>query len=110
VPEPSSWSSLRAWDGRADRAFEELCYQVRAAAPPNWTTIKTRAPDGGVEWYDISPNAQQVYGHQAKFTEHFATFLGLARESLRTVAGNLRARPVSRLTFYAPLDLTDPAG
>jgi len=109
MPEPSSWGSLRAWDGRADRAFEELCYQVRTPAPAGWTTIKTRAPDGGVEWYELAPDAAQAYGHQAKFTEDFTRFLGLARESLLTVVSNLRARPVSRLTFYAPLDLTDPA-
>jgi hypothetical protein len=108
MPDPIGWGSLRAWEGRTDRAFEELCYQLRAPAPSGWTTIKTRAPDGGVEWYDVSLDGREAHGHQAKYTDRF-DMLGMARESLVTVAGNLRARPVVRLTFYAPLDLTDPA-
>jgi hypothetical protein len=102
------WGRIRTWDGTQQRAFEELCFQLRDAAPAEWQTTKTAAPDGGVEWYDHS-NEGVVHGFQAKFVDSIDKLLPLARESAKTVGANRSRRNVVRLVFLAPIDLPDPA-
>ncbi|WP_125727664.1 hypothetical protein [Kibdelosporangium aridum] len=101
------WARLRAWDGSQQRAFEELCFQLRDPAPDGWRTIKTAAPDGGVEWYDIAPDGR-VFGWQAKFVDTVDRLLPQARASLKTVGANRAHRNVVRFTVLAPFDLPDP--
>ncbi|MFJ6480052.1 hypothetical protein ACIQK6_07940 [Streptomyces sp. NPDC091682] len=102
------WFSIRSWAGSQDRAFEELCFQLRGAAPPGWVTVKTAAPDGGVEWYDKATDGR-CHGHQVKFVHDVQRLLPLAGESVAAVGRNRGVRNVVRLTFWVPFDLPDPA-
>ena len=103
-----NWWSIRAWEGTQHRAFEELCFQLRDTAPPGWETIKTAAPDGGVEWYDQAPDKSQAHGFQVKYVRDIGDLLPQARESAKTVASNLAHRKIVELTFLVPFDLPDP--
>ncbi|MEU7011857.1 hypothetical protein [Streptomyces sp. NPDC046332] len=105
---PVDLFSIRSWAGSQDRAFEELCFQLRDAAQPGWTTVKTAAPDGGVEWYEKAPDGR-CHGHQVKFVKDVAALLPLARESVAAVGRNRPDRDVVRMTFWVPVDLPDPA-
>lgn len=102
------WWSIREWEGTQHRAFEELCFQLRSPAPPGWETIKTAAPDGGVEWYDQAPDGSAAHGYQVKYVRGIDEFLPLARESAKTVGANIKHRKIVRLEFLAPFDLPDP--
>jgi hypothetical protein len=97
---------IRAYDGSQHRAWEELSFQLREV-PSNVTDVrKTRAPDGGVEWYYIFDDGHQE-GFQAKFYTDLSSAIGDMKRSVETVATN---RPtMSRLTFIVPFDLTDHA-
>ncbi|MGW4384791.1 hypothetical protein ACWEMJ_33605, partial [Kitasatospora sp. NPDC004531] len=105
---PYDWFSIRSWAGSQDRAFEELCYQLRDVSMPGWQTIKTAAPDGGVEWYDRAADGR-CHGHQVKYVHDVGSLLPLARESLAAVGRNRQDRDVVRMTFWVPIDLPDPA-
>ncbi|TFD20874.1 ATP-binding protein [Cryobacterium sp. TMT4-10] len=94
--------------GTQARGFENLCFQLADRAPGGWQTTKTGDPDGGVEWYHTSPGGD-VLGFQCKFVWDIADLIAAAKSSFDTVAGNLAARNVSTLTFYAPFDLPDAA-
>lgn len=102
------WGRIRSWDGTQYRAFEELCFQLRDPTPDGWRTIKTAAPDGGLEWYDRAPDGV-VHGWQVKFVGSVEALIRLAGESARTVGANRANRNVVKLTFIAPIDLSDPA-
>ncbi|MER5996489.1 hypothetical protein [Streptomyces viridosporus] len=102
------WWSIREWEGTQHRAFEELCFQLRSPAPPGWETIKTAAPDGGVEWYDQAPDGSAAHGYQVKYVTGIDELLPLARESAKTVGANIKHRKIVRLEFMAPFDLPDP--
>ncbi|MEU9918922.1 hypothetical protein [Streptomyces sp. NPDC051001] len=102
------WWSIREWAGSQHRAFEELCFQLRSPAPPGWETIKTAAPDGGVEWYDQAADGSAAHGYQVKFVRGIDELLPLARESAKTVGSNIEHRKIVRLEFLAPFDLSDP--
>jgi hypothetical protein len=97
--------SIHAHGGSQARAWEELAYQLRPAPGPNHTeTRKTRAPDGGVEWYDVYADGHEE-GFQAKFNASLADALGGMRESVEAVA---EKRPhMTKLTFIVPYDFTD---
>ena len=97
--------AIRAHEGSQARAWEELAYQLRPApSHADAETRKTRAPDGGVEWYVVYPDGHEE-GFQAKFNESLADALSGMRESVRTVA---EKRPhMTRLTFVVPYDFTD---
>jgi hypothetical protein len=101
------WAGLRAWDGSQQRAFEELCFQLRNPAPADWQTIKTAAPDGGLEWYDVAPDGR-VFGWQAKFVDSVERLVPLVTESLRSVGLDRPRRNVVKFTVLAPFDLPDP--
>jgi hypothetical protein len=103
-----NWRSIREWDGSQHRAFEELCFQLRSAAPAGWETIKTAAPDGGVEWYDQAPDGSAVHGYQVKFVHSLDDLLPQARKSAATVGENIANRKIVRLEFLTPFDLPDP--
>lgn len=99
-----SLDSIRSWDGSQDRAFEELCYQLRDPAPPNCESWKLGNPDGGYEWFIRHRNGVE-WGWQAKFTSDIEKALPLMKDSLRTV---VKKRPrCKRLTFCVPFDLPD---
>lgn len=100
--------SIRAVDGTQARGFENLCFQLSDPAPARWSTTKTGDPDGGLEWYYTSPDGE-VLGFQCKFVWTIDDLIASAKTSFDTVAGNLDARRVSTLTFYAPFDLPDAA-
>ncbi|MFJ2109823.1 hypothetical protein ACIOHH_35250 [Streptomyces microflavus] len=103
-----NWQSIREWDGSQHRAFEELCFQLRTSAPPGWETIKTAAPDGGVEWYDQAPNGSSAHGYQVKFVHNIDDLIPQAKKSAKTVGENIANRKIVRLEFLTPFDLTDP--
>lgn len=105
---PVDWRSIRSWAGSQDRAFEELCFQLREPTQPGWKTIKTAAPDGGVEWYTLGPDGR-VHGFQVKYVHELDDLLPLARGSLRAVGSNRARRNVTRLVFMVCIDLPDPA-
>lgn len=98
---------IREHEGTQARAWEELVYQLR---PPvrdgHVETRKTRAPDGGVEWYEIYSDGHHE-GFQAKFNESLEDALGGMLESVKAVAGKRPA--MTRLTFIVPYDFTDAA-
>ncbi|MHA6764039.1 NACHT domain-containing protein [Streptacidiphilus sp. PAMC 29251] len=102
-----TWWAIRPWEGSQHRAFEELCFQLRDEAPPGWQTIKTAAPDGGVEWYDLAPDGT-AHGFQVKFVADVDALRPLARESAETVGSNRASRNIVKLTFLVPFDLPDP--
>jgi hypothetical protein len=103
-----NWRSIRAWDGSQHRAFEELCFQLRTPAPQGWETIKTAAPDGGVEWYDQAPDGSAAHGYQVKFVHDIDDLLPQAKKSAKTVGENIAFRKIVRLEFLTPFDLSDP--
>lgn len=103
----TNFKAIRSWDGSQDRAFEELCYQLRDETPPGADLIKTGDPDGGLEWYVRHRNGVE-WGWQAKFSDDIDTVLKLMEKSLRTVVDK---RPsCRRLTFCVPFDLPDAPG
>jgi hypothetical protein len=98
---------IRAHEGSQARAWEELTYQLRPDPHPGHVeTRKTRAPDGGVEWYEIYADGHQE-GFQAKFNENLEDALGGMLESVKAVA--TRRPDMTRLTFVVPYDFTDAA-
>ncbi|MFE1519614.1 hypothetical protein ACFW9I_22790 [[Kitasatospora] papulosa] len=103
-----NWQSIREWDGSQHRAFEELCFQLRTPAPPGWETVKTAAPDGGVEWYDQASDGSSAHGFQVKFVHNLDDLLPQARKSAQTVGENIANRKIVRLEFLTPFDLPDP--
>jgi hypothetical protein len=103
-----NWQSIREWDGSQHRAFEELCFQLRKPAPPGWETIKTAAPDGGVEWYDLAPDGSAAHGYQVKFVHSIEDLIPQAKKSAATVGENIANRKIVRLEFLTPFDLSDP--
>jgi hypothetical protein len=103
----ADFKTIRAWDGSQDRAFEELCYQLRDLTPASARLIKTGDPDGGLEWYVRHQNGVE-WGWQAKYSFDLATLLKLMERSLKTVVAK---RPnCRRLTFCIPIDLPDAPG
>lgn len=98
---------IREHEGSQARAWEELAFQLRPDVGPGWSeTRKTRAPDGGVEWYEVYDDGHQE-GFQAKFNENLNSALGGMAESVKAVASK---RPqMSRLVFVVPYDFTDAA-
>jgi hypothetical protein len=102
------FSDIRVFDGTQARAWEELSYQVRPAPGPGHVkTRKTRAPDGGVEWYEIYADGHEE-GFQAQFNPSLEDALGGMRESVKTVA---ERRPnMTHLTFLVPYDFSDTPG
>jgi hypothetical protein len=97
--------AIRSHEGSQARAWEELAYQLR---PPTGDdhikTRKTRAPDAGVEWYEMYADGHQE-GFQAKFHANLQDALGGMRESVEAVCSK---RPsLTKLTFVVPYDFTD---
>jgi hypothetical protein len=100
----SRFQGIREWDGRQDRAFEELCFQLRNPTPEGAELIKTGDPDAGVEWYWRWPDGAEE-GWQAKFIFGTDDLLDAMRRSLKSVVqkrGDLKT-----LTFCIPWDLPD---
>ena len=102
------FGDIRAFDGTQARAWEELSYQLRPAPGPGHVeTRKTKAPDGGVEWYELYADGHEE-GFQAKFNSSLEDALGGMRESVKTVAE--RRANMTHLTFLVPYDFTDTPG
>jgi hypothetical protein len=97
--------NIRAHEGSQARAWEELAYQLRPPANEgHLETRKTRAPDAGVEWYEVYEDGHQE-GFQAKFHASLEDALGGMRESVKAVSTK---RPsLTKLTFILPYDFTD---
>ncbi|MFC7246931.1 hypothetical protein ACFQO7_31015 [Catellatospora aurea] len=70
--------------------------------------MKTGNPDGGVEWYDVSPSGY-VHGFQAKFVDSVDNLISQARGSLVTVGANRLERNIVKMTFCAPFDMPEQA-
>lgn len=102
---PIRLSEIRSHEGSQARAWEELAYQLRPpVAPGHVETRKTRAPDAGVEWYEVYADGH-TEGFQAKFHASLADALGGMKESVVAVCAK---RPeLTRLTFVVPYDFTD---
>jgi hypothetical protein len=100
----SRFRDIRVWDGSQDRAFEELCFQLRDPTPEGVELIKTSAPDAGVEWYWRRADGSQV-GWQVKFIFRTDDLLSAMSASLKAA---VEKRPqLSALTFCIPYDLAD---
>ena len=106
---PTSFQSIRLWDGSQHRAFEELCYQL-LREPEDLPSvgslpIRTGNPDGGVEWYVELADGTQ-WGWQAKFMFDIENLLTAMETTVRRIVAE---RPtLRRLTFCIPMNL--PAG
>jgi hypothetical protein len=103
-PAADRFQSIRRWEGRQDRAFEELCFQLRDPMPDGVALRKTRAPDAGVEWYWQFTDGHEE-GWQAKFIFDSDTLIAAMGRSLDTVRDKRPA--VRNLTFCLPEDLAD---
>lgn len=100
----SRFRDIRVWDGSQDRAFEELCFQLRDPTPHRVELIKTSAPDAGVEWYWRRDDGSEE-GWQVKFIFRTDDLLKAMRASLKSAA---EKRPgLETLTFCIPYDLAD---
>lgn len=96
---------IRAHEGSQARAWEELAYQLRPmSGPGSVETRKTKAPDAGVEWYDVYSDGHEE-GYQAKFHANLEDALGGMLESVKAVA--VKRPRMTRLTFVVPYDFTD---
>lgn len=83
---PTSFDTLRVWQGSQDRAFEELAYQLlKDDAPDGSGAIRTGNPDGGVEWYATLPDGTEI-GWQAKHTHGIDSLLSGMTNSVERVA------------------------
>lgn len=101
---PTSFKTIRSWDGSQNRAFEELCYQLRDPTPDGWKLWKPGNPDGGYEWYIRHRNGTER-GWQVKYAFTIEELLPLMKESVVSVT---KRRPrCRRLTFCIPIDLPD---
>ena len=96
---------IRAHQGRQDRAWEELVFQLWADKVGDTAEVrKTKAPDAGVEWYSLYEDGHSE-GFQAKFYANLQSALSGMKESVSAVVKN---RPkLTRLTFLVPFDFTD---
>lgn len=96
---------IRSHEGSQARAWEELTYQLRPPTGDDHVeTRKTRAPDAGVEWYEVYADGHQE-GFQAKFHANLEDALSGMRESVDAVSNK---RPsLTKLTFVLPYDFTD---
>lgn len=104
---PTDFHGIRHWDNSKERAFEELCFQLREPDDPATELIKPGDPDGGYEWYVRHKNGVE-WGYQAKYTFNTTSLLGLMEASLKTV---VKKRPnCRRLIFIIPYDLPDAPG
>jgi hypothetical protein len=92
------------WDGKQDRAFEELCFQLRDPTPPDAKLIKTSAPDAGLEWYWRWPDGAEK-GWQVKYIFTTSDLLKAMRASLKSAAS--KRKGLRALTFCIPWDLAD---
>lgn len=97
--------AIRSHEGSQARAWEELAYQLRpATSDDHLETRKTRAPDAGVEWYEVYADGHQE-GFQAKFHSSLSGALSGMRESVEAISTK---RPsLTKLTFVVPYDFTD---
>lgn len=102
---PIRLTEIRSHEGSQARAWEELAYQLRPpVAPGHVETRKTRAPDAGVEWYEVYADGH-TEGFQAKFHASLAEALSGMKESVVAVCAK---RPeLTQLTFVVPYDFTD---
>lgn len=102
---PIRLSEIRSHEGSQARAWEELAYQLRPPVEPgHLETRKTRAPDAGVEWYEVYADGH-TEGFQAKFHASLADALSGMKESVVAVCAK---RPeLTELTFVVPYDFTD---
>ncbi|MFE4464054.1 hypothetical protein ACFRCR_02940 [Oerskovia sp. NPDC056781] len=102
---PIRLSEIRSHEGSQARAWEELAYQLRPPVSSGHAeTRKTRAPDAGVEWYEVYADGH-TEGFQAKFHASLADALSGMKESVLAVC---EKRPeLTRLTFVVPYDFTD---
>jgi hypothetical protein len=101
---PPDFAQIRMWDGSQDRAFEELCFQLRDPVAAGDELIKPGSPDAGYEWYVRHRNGIE-HGWQVKYSFKIDDLLKLMEQSLRTVTEKRRA--CRRLTFCIPFDLPD---
>ena len=100
----SRFRDIRVWDGTQDRAFEELCFQLRDPTPEGVELIKTSPPDAGVEWYWRYPDGSEQ-GWQVKFIFATDNLLKAMRASLKDAAE--KRTGLTALTFCIPYDLAD---
>lgn len=86
-PKPAaSFDTLRTWNGKQSRAFEELSYQLlKDRVPPGTHAIRTGNPDGGVEWYATLADGTE-WGWQAKHVKGIDALLTAMTDSVKRVA------------------------
>jgi hypothetical protein len=99
-----SLRTIREWAGSQNRAFEELCYQLRDPTPEGAELVKTGNPDAGLEWYFKFGNGVE-WGWQAKYSFEIGDLLKEMEASLKAVCK--KRRNCRRLTFCIPFDLPD---
>lgn len=103
-PITNGFRGIRAWEGTQERAFEELCFQLRDPTPPDAELIKTGAPDAGLEWYWRLVDGREV-GWQVKLIEDVDNLLDAMRRSLQSAVE--KRAGLSAMTFCIPIDLAD---
>jgi len=101
------WSTLRAWEGSQEKAFEELCCQLAAAEQlsDSWRFTRKAPPDAGIECFWTMPNGEEK-AWQAKF--FFQMQEAQWRDLDESVQTALNKHP--RMVQYCvclPIDLAD---
>jgi hypothetical protein len=95
---------IRTWGGTQQKAFEELCFQLREPDPAGSRSTKPGSPDRGVDWYVVTADGHRL-GRQCKFVNSIDKALPQMRESLETA---LRELPdLVEMEFYVPFDVPE---
>jgi hypothetical protein len=100
-----NFDRIRTWEGSQDKAFEQLCFQLRDPEPPGVKLRKTADPDGGFEWYWLFRDGHEE-GWQAKFSFDEKTLISGMKASFTSVAKR-RGKKATRITFCIPRDFAD---
>jgi len=100
-----NFDRIRTWEGSQDKAFEQLCFQLRDPEPPGVKLRKTADPDGGFEWYWVFPDGHEE-GWQAKFSPNEKTLISGMKASFTSVAKR-RGKKATSITFCIPRDFAD---
>lgn len=95
---------INPWNGKKDRAFEELCYQIILNKHTNHEIIRNGTPDGGIEFY-IKFESGDEWGYQCKFTDNFDSMFDQMEKSVKTA---LKTHPrLTKYFIFHPQDFPD---
>ncbi len=107
-----NFDRIRTWEGSQDKAFEQLCFQLRDPEPPGVKLRKTADPDGGfVQRKVLTPNdfgsladvARRINDFERLYNEEFSEPFGwkFTRDDLDELLARLKERQAGQLAAVA---------